>query len=190
VRVPAQPLEQAVLVAVAIQLEAARLAVAARVDPQDLQARIAELEAELVAEVAAHICRGSPGQVAAQATVAAVADLERLRACLAEAERARGRHEATVRLARLGQRMLAEGEPTPEVAADLVLGLDVRVRGLGTVGCATCDSSGKAPGGGGWRCPACRGVRRRPTLRVAGVLPGQHGAHNQGGRPFELDISV
>ena len=158
--------------------------------PPDLRARIAAIEAALVAEVAAHICRGSPGQVAAEATAAMVAELERLRACLAQAERTRGRHEATVRLAGLGQRPLADGQSTPQLAADLVVGLDVRVRILGTVGCTACAGGGKAPGGGGWRCPACRGVRQRPTVRVAGVLPKWRRERNQGDRPFEIDISV
>ncbi len=185
-RVPAQPLEQAVLAAVVDQLEGVRLGPAARVDPQQLRERIAAAEAALVDEVATHICRGSPGEVAAEATAAMGAKLERLRACLAQAQRSRGRHQATLRLARLGQRTLTEGQSTPPAAADFIVGLGVRVRVLETVVCAACAGAAKRPAvAAGTARPAAgppaahRPGSRRPT-RPRGAQPG---------RAFEIDVS-
>lgn len=71
--------------------------------------------------------------------------------------------------------------PTPELKANVITLLDIRVTVTGHVTCSTCNGRGlipaavkpnrRAKGNTGEVCPTCRRYRTLPTINISGLLP-------------------
>lgn len=155
-------------------------------DLQAMDRKIKRVESAIGSDIAHLLADGVDLAAVRSATAELEAQLATLRSQRAQLVHwAAARADQTKQIDRL-QRLAdsarsALATPTPELKANVVTLLDIRVTITGHVTCSTCNGRGFLPatvqpsrrvrGNTGEVCPTCRRYRTLPTISISGLLP-------------------